>query len=133
MTDVAYQCPYCGSVNEVESIRQHLILDLRTAASYELSGRHWILNPRARFLRWRMTRGLAEALWPGDSHHPPRLAWGRRLALGPPAPVSDRHVPCRLATGGSDAHADNPASASTDGRLAGIGVDTFSSAPALRR
>jgi hypothetical protein len=65
MTDVAYQCPYCGSVNEVESIRQNLMLDLRTAASYGLSGRHRILNLRARFLRWRMTRGLAAALWPG--------------------------------------------------------------------
>jgi len=125
MTDVAYQCPYCGSVNEVESIRQHLILDLRTAASYELSGRHRILNTRARFRRWRMARGLAEALWPGGSHHPPRLA------PGPPAPLTDRHVPCRVANGGSDARAANPASASTGGRLAGISVDTASSAPPL--
>ena len=131
MTDVAYQCPYCGSVSEVESIRQHLILDLRTAASYELSGRHRILNPRARFLRWRMRRGLAEALWPGDSHHRPRLAWGRRLAPLPPAPLSDRRVPCQAATGGRDASAGNPASASTGGRLAGISVDTASSAPPL--
>jgi hypothetical protein len=123
MTDVAYQCPYCGSVNEVESIRQNLILDLRSAASYELSGRHRILNSRARFLRWRVTRGLAEALWPRYSHHPPRLAWGRRLAPRPPAPLSDRPVPSRVATGGSNAApvtrlqpvhvADLPVSAST--------------------
>jgi hypothetical protein len=86
MTDVAYLCHNCGSVNEVESIRQNLILDLRTAASYELSGPHRILNPRARFLRWRMTRGLAEALWPRYSHHPP-LAWGRREAPGRPPPI----------------------------------------------
>jgi hypothetical protein len=132
MTDVAYQCPYCGSLSEVESIRQNLILDLRTAASYELSGWHRILNPRARFLRWRMTRGLAEALWPGDSHHRLRLAWARRLAPGLPAPMSDRHVPCRAATGGSDGRAGKPASASTGGRLAGIGTDTSSSAPLLR-
>jgi hypothetical protein len=37
-TDVAYLCNNCGSVHEVESIRENLILDLRTAASYELSG-----------------------------------------------------------------------------------------------
>jgi len=64
MTDVAYLCHYCGSVHEVESIRQNLILDLRTAASYELYGQHRILSLRARFLRWRMTRDLALALWP---------------------------------------------------------------------
>jgi hypothetical protein len=132
MTDVAYQCPYCGSLSEVESIRQNLILDLRTAASYKLSGRHRILNPRGRFLRWRMTRGLTEALWPGDSRHRPRLAWGRRLAPGLPAPVSDYHVSCRVATDGSDGRAGNPASASTGGRLAGIGADTSSSTPLLR-
>jgi hypothetical protein len=65
MTDVAYQCHNCGSVHEVESVRQNLILDLRTAASYELSGQHRILSPRVCFLRWRATRGLARALWPG--------------------------------------------------------------------
>ena len=63
MTDVAYVCHNCGSVHEVESIRQNLILDVRAAVSYELSGPHHILNPRAHFLRWRMTRGLARALW----------------------------------------------------------------------
>ena len=115
MTDVAYLCNNCGSVHEVESIRQNLILDLRTAASYEMSGQPRILNPRARFLRWRMTRGLARALWPGHSHHP-------RLARG-------RTIPCPVATGGSDARVGNPASASTGGRLAGIGVDSSTSAP----
>jgi len=55
MTDVAYLCQNCGSVHEVESVRQNLILDLRTAASYELSGQRGMLDPRARFLRWRMT------------------------------------------------------------------------------
>jgi hypothetical protein len=71
MTDVAYQCHNCGSLHEVELIRENLILDLRTAASYELSGQRGMLGPRARFLRWRMTRGLARALWPGYPHHPP--------------------------------------------------------------
>jgi hypothetical protein len=121
MTDVAYQCHNCGSVHEVESIRRNLILDLRAAASYEPSGQRRILNPRARFLRWRMTRGLAQALWPGHSHDP-RLAWGRRLAPRPTAQLSDRIVPCRAAPGGGDARAGNQASASTGGRLAGITV-----------
>jgi hypothetical protein len=128
MTDVAYLCHNCGSVHEVESIRQNLILDLRTAASYELSGQHRILNPRARFLRWRMTRGLVHALWPGYSRHP-RLARRRRLAAGPPAALTDRPVPCRVATGGRDARVGNPASASTGGRLAGISVESSTSAP----
>lgn len=100
MTDVAYQCHNCGSVHEVESIRQNLILDLRAAGSYELCELHRMLNPRARFLRWRMTRGLAQVLWPRYSHDP-RLAWGRRLAPGPTAPLSNRPVPCRVATGSS--------------------------------
>jgi hypothetical protein len=131
MTDVAYLCHNCGSVHEVESIRENLILDLRTAASYELSGQRG-MDPRARFLlRWRMAWGLAQALWPPYSHHP-RLAWARRLVQGPPAPVSDRPVPCRAATGGSDAPADNPALAGTHGRLASISVAISTPAPPPR-
>jgi hypothetical protein len=112
MTDVAYLCHNCGSVHEVESIRENLILDLRAAASYELSGQRGILDPRARFLRWRMIRGLTQALWPEYSHHPP-LAQGRRVLPGPPAPVSDCPVPDRAVTGGSNARADSPALAGT--------------------
>jgi hypothetical protein len=78
MTDVAYRCHDCGSVHEVQSIRENLLLDLRTAASYELSVQRGMLDPRARFLRWRMTWGLARAFWPGNWHHP-------RAALGPSA------------------------------------------------
>jgi len=130
MTDVAYLCHCCGSVHEVESIRQNLILDLRTAASFELSGRYRSLSPRARFMRWRVTRGLAQALWPGYSHHP-RLALGRRLAPAAPAPLCDRSGPYRVATGGSDAQAGNPAAASTGGGLAAIGVDSSASSPPL--
>lgn len=122
MTDVAYLCHNCGSVHEVESIRENLILDLRTAASYEVSGQRGTLDPRARFLRWRMTWRLAQALWPGYSHHR-GLAWARRLVQGPPAPVSDRPVPCRAATGGSDACAGNPALAGTHDRGVGVSVD----------
>jgi hypothetical protein len=135
MTDVAYRCNNCGSVHGVESIRQNLILDLRTAASYELSGQRVIVNPRARFLRWRMTWGLARALCPGYSHHP-HLAWGRRRALGQPAPVSDRPVPYRAATGASDARAGNPALAGTRDPLASTrcaGVLATQGQPVLRK
>ena len=85
MTDVAYLCHNCGSVHEVESIRDNLILDLRTAASYELSGHRGILGLRTRFRRWRMTWRLARALWPAYSHRA-RLARRRRLAPGGPRP-----------------------------------------------
>jgi hypothetical protein len=112
MTDVAYLCNNCGSVHEVESIRENLILDLRTAASYELSGHRGMLDPRTRFLRWRMIRGLAQALWPRYSRYP-RLAQGRRLVHGRSAPASDRPVPCRAAASGNDARAGNPALAGT--------------------
>jgi hypothetical protein len=117
MTDIAYLCHNCGSVHEVESIRENLILDLRTAASYEPSGHRGMLGPRARFLRWRMTWGLTQALWPGYSHHP-QLALGSRRVQGKPAPVSDRPVPWRAASGASDAHAANPRLAGTRDQLA---------------
>ena len=64
VTDVAYLCHNCGSVHEVESIRENLILDLRPAASFPFAGQPGILDPRTRFRRWRMTRGFAHALWP---------------------------------------------------------------------
>jgi hypothetical protein len=86
MTDVAYMCHNCGSVHEVESIRANLLLDLRTAASYELSVQRGMLDPRARFLRWRMTWGMARALWPGYPHHPrtvPGPSAGARAARAP--------------------------------------------------
>jgi hypothetical protein len=65
MTDVAYLGDNCDSLPEVESVRENLILDLCTAGSYELSGQPGMLDPRARFLRRRIFRGLAWALGPG--------------------------------------------------------------------
>jgi hypothetical protein len=109
MTDVAYLCHNCGSVHEVESIRENLILDLRTAASYDLPARAGALNPRARFLRWRMTWGLAHALWPRDSHHPPLAARAGWRAHRQPAPASVRPVPHRAAASGGDTREGNPA------------------------
>ena len=111
MTDVAYQCHNCGSVHEVESIRENLILDLRAAASYGLSGQRGMRDPRARFLRWRMTWGLVQALWPGYAHQP-RLSWARRLVQRPPGPVPDRPVPGRATSDGSDTRAGNAVCAS---------------------
>jgi hypothetical protein len=96
MTDVAYLCHNCGSVHEVESIRENLILDLRAAASYELSGQRGMLDTRARVRRWRITLGLAQALWPGYPHHP-RLARGRRRVQGQPAPVARSRAGQQLA------------------------------------
>jgi hypothetical protein len=87
MTDVAYLCHNCGSVHEVESIRENLMLDLRAAASYGPSGQRGMTDPRARFLRWRMAWGLAQALWPRYSHRR-CLAWARRLVQGPPRTTS---------------------------------------------
>jgi hypothetical protein len=114
MTDVAYLCHNCGSVHEVESIRENLILDLRAAASYEMSGHRGVLNARRRFLRWRMARGLARALWPGNACQP-------RLLRGSCAPVPHRPVPCRAVASGSDVYAGNPALAVPAADRAGIG------------
>jgi hypothetical protein len=108
MTDVAYLCHNCGSVHEVESIRQNLVLDLRAAASYQLSRQRGILNPRASFRRWRIARGLAQALWPNYSQQP-CPARCRRLPPGRPVPLPDRTIPCRAATdGGDDRRCDLP-------------------------
>ena len=63
MTDIAYLCHNCGSVHEVELVRENLVLDLCAAGSFELSGQ----------------RGM------GYSHHP-CLAWGRRRVQGRPRP-----------------------------------------------
>ena len=104
MTDVAYLRDNCGSVHEVEPVRENLILNVCTAGSYELSGQPGMLDPRTRFLRRRMFRNLTWALWPGYSHHP-CPARGRRRVLGAPAPVSDRRVPCRAVPDGNDARA----------------------------
>jgi hypothetical protein len=121
MTDVAYLCHNCGSVHEVELIRDNLILDLRTAASYELSGHRGILGLRTRFRRWRMTWRLAQILWPAYSHRA-GLAQGRRLEHGGPRPdlialslAERQQVPALRPgqPGHSRYAADWPASAST--------------------
>jgi hypothetical protein len=123
MTDVAYLCHNCGSMHEVESIRENLILNLRAAASYQLSKQRGMLEPRLRFLRWRMTWGLARALWPTYSQHPRRDQAPRPMP-GPPAPLSERPVPCHIAVGGGDARPGDSVSAGASGRLATTSVAT---------
>jgi len=84
MTDVAYLCQNCGSVHEVDSVRENLILDLRTAASYELSGQRGMLDPGAppalahdRFQAW-----LRQRSWEDTASRARRLT---ALRAGPTA------------------------------------------------
>ena len=91
VTDVAYLCHNCGSVHEVELIRENLVLDLCAAGSFELSGQRGMLDPRARFLRQRMSRVLAGPCGLGIRIH----VWPGAVGgvQGSPAPVSDRPCP----------------------------------------
>jgi hypothetical protein len=91
MTDIAYRCHNCGSVHEVESIRQNLILDLRAAASYQLSGRS-------------ILRDLARSLWPRAAmSSAPELR--SSAGAGKVRAPAHRPVASRAATGGSDVRA----------------------------
>jgi hypothetical protein len=62
MADISYHCHHCGSVHELESIRDNLYLNQRSVASYasppELPASH-----RAA-LRLRLALGIARALFP---------------------------------------------------------------------
>lgn len=63
MADISYHCHHCGSVHEVESIRENLYLNQRSIASYAFPwGRQ--AYPRAGIVRWRIARDIAKALWP---------------------------------------------------------------------
>jgi len=64
MTDVAYLCHNCGSVHEVESIRQNLYLNQRSIASYAVPSRQGTHDFAEFLLRWRISKGIARALWP---------------------------------------------------------------------
>ena len=60
MADITYRCHHCGSVHEVESIRENLYLDQRSIASYEpVLGRSYCGIPVI-----RLGRRIAVALWP---------------------------------------------------------------------
>jgi len=58
MTDIAYQCHQCGSVQEVEAVRQNLYLDQRPIASYD-AGRCGLI---AKLSRRSVTHRVARAL-----------------------------------------------------------------------
>lgn len=60
MADMTYRCHHCGSVHEVEAIRENLYLDQRTIASYAV-GRLQSYSAIPRFL---LARRIAAALWP---------------------------------------------------------------------
>lgn len=63
MADISYRCHHCGSVHEVESIRENLYLDQRSVASYAFPWwRH--LGDGGSIVRWRLARDIAQALWP---------------------------------------------------------------------
>jgi hypothetical protein len=65
MADITYRCHHCGSVHEVEAIRQNLYLDQRSIASYELARP----GNSCGIPRLRLACRLAVALWP---RYPPR-------------------------------------------------------------
>ena len=60
MADITYRCHHCGSVHEVEAIRENLYLDQRSIGSYAV-GRLQSYSALPRFL---LARRLAAALWP---------------------------------------------------------------------
>lgn len=60
MADISYRCHNCGSVHEVEAIRENLYLDQRSIASYAV-GR---LQTYSAIPRLLLARRLATALWP---------------------------------------------------------------------
>jgi hypothetical protein len=60
MADITYRCHHCGSVHEVEAIRENLFLDQRSIASYAVGRlQHYSALPRL-----LLARRLAAALWP---------------------------------------------------------------------
>jgi hypothetical protein len=61
MADITYRCHHCGSVHEVESIRENLYLDQRSIASYALGRRP---GSCCGMPRLRLDRRIAVALWP---------------------------------------------------------------------
>jgi len=63
MADISYHCHHCGSVHEVESIRENLYVNQRSIASYAYRWRHHA-GPGAGIARWRIARDIAKALWP---------------------------------------------------------------------
>lgn len=66
MTDIAYLRHQRGSVHDVESIQESLILDARGCQLRTVPA-PWHQRSPQRFVRWRTTRGFVQVLWPGIS------------------------------------------------------------------
>ena len=63
MADISYRCHHCGSIHEVESIRENLYVNQRSVASYAHSRRGGPGYFRG-MARWRLARRIAVTLWP---------------------------------------------------------------------
>jgi|HubBroStandDraft_2_1064218.scaffolds.fasta_scaffold1651304_1 hypothetical protein len=64
MADIAYRCHHCGSLHEAESIRENLLLDQRSLASYGSAGR-----VRGMLARRRAARCVLRAIRLADRNH----------------------------------------------------------------
>ena len=60
MADISYRCHHCGSIHEVESIRENLYLNQRSIDSYVLPRRRRLGDSRG-LLRWLLGRRIAGA------------------------------------------------------------------------
>ncbi len=92
MTGVGGLYQNCGSVHEVDSVREDLILDLRTAVGYELPWQRGMLDPRARFLHWRMT-GSGPGCAGTAGRTPPALMPSGSAGARPCRPAGRRSPP----------------------------------------
>jgi hypothetical protein len=63
MADMSYRCHHCGSIHEIESIRENLYVNQRSVASYALPWRRGRADFRG-MARWLLARRIAMALWP---------------------------------------------------------------------
>ena len=63
MADISYRCHHCGSIHEVESIRENLYVNQRSVASYAVPWQRRIGDFRG-MARWLLARRIAGALWP---------------------------------------------------------------------
>jgi hypothetical protein len=62
MADISYHCHHCGSVHELESIRDNLYLNRRSVSSYAFPLQP-SLGHRA-MLQLKLAIGIAKALFP---------------------------------------------------------------------
>jgi hypothetical protein len=63
MADISYRCHHCGSIHEVESIRENLYVNQRPVASYAVPRGRRLGDSRG-MARWLLGHRIAVALWP---------------------------------------------------------------------